>query len=124
MVAKSPVQLIAELISTGDQAIANWAHSFRLVKPFGMPHPSGVWLSLRHLMLVIHSRDTWIHRLDICRATDRLFVQTQEHDGRVNALVVRDLANRCPANSACKPSPWTWRALPVAGGKLVTASRP
>ena len=57
-----------------------------------MPHPSGVWLSLRHLMLVIHSRDTWIHRLDICRATDRLFVQTQEHDGRVNVLVVRDLA--------------------------------
>lgn len=90
--AKSPTQLIAELRSTGDQAIANWVHGFRLLKPFGMPHPSGVWLSLRHLMLVIHSRDTWIHRLDICRATDRLFVQTREHDGRVNALVVRDLA--------------------------------
>ena len=40
-------------------------------------------------MLVVHSRDTWIHRLDICRATGRPFEQTRQHDGRINALVVR-----------------------------------
>ncbi len=92
--AKSPTQLIAELRATGARATANWAHGFRLLKPFGIPHPIGGWLSLRHLMLVIHSRDTWIHRLDICRATGRPFVQTPEHDGRINALVVRDLAQQ------------------------------
>jgi uncharacterized protein (TIGR03083 family) len=89
---RSPAELIAEIERTGDTAVENWAHGFRPVKPFGIPHPVSGWLSLRHLMLVIHSRDTWIHRLDICRATGRPFEQTREHDGRINALVVRDLA--------------------------------
>jgi len=88
---RSPAELINEIRRTGDRAVANWAHSFRLLKPFGMPHPVGGWLTLRHLMLAVHSRDTWIHRLDICRATGRAFERTQEHDGRINALVVRDL---------------------------------
>lgn len=49
-------------------------------------------MTLHHLMWVIHSRDTWMHRLDICRATGRLFEQTREHDGRINELVIRDAA--------------------------------
>ncbi len=89
---RSPAELIDEIRRTGDRAVANWAHGFRLLKPFGMPHPTGGWLTLRHLMLAIHSRDTWIHRLDICRATSRPFERTQAHDGRINALVVQDLA--------------------------------
>ena len=89
---RSPAELIAELRKTGDKAIGNWAHRFRFFKLFGIPHPGPGWLSMRHLMLVIHSRDTWIHRLDICRATNRPFQQTAAHDGRINALVVRDLA--------------------------------
>ncbi len=88
----SPAELIDEIRRTGDRAVANWAYGFRLLKPLGMPHPTGGWLTLRHLMLAVHSRDTWIHRLDICRATGRPFERTQEHDGRINALVVRDLA--------------------------------
>jgi len=90
--SKAPAELIAELNRAGDAAIRNWAYGFRLVKPFGIPHPVAGWLGLRHLMLVVHSRDTWIHRLDICRATGRPFEQTREHDGRIVALVVRDLA--------------------------------
>lgn len=89
---RSPAELIAELRDTGDRAIENWAHRFRFFKLFAIPHPGPGWLSMRHLMLVIHSRDTWIHRLDICRATNRPFLQTAAHDGRINALVVRDLA--------------------------------
>ncbi len=89
---RSPAELIAELRETGDRAVANWAHRFRFFKLFGIPHPGPGWLSMRHLMLVIHSRDTWIHRLDICRATGRPFRQTAAHDGRIVALVVRDLA--------------------------------
>lgn len=90
--AKSPAELIAELKLHGNRAVHNWAYGFRLLKPFGIPHPVAGWLGLRYLMLVIHSRDTWIHRLDICRATGRPFEQTKQHDGRINALVVRDLA--------------------------------
>ena len=43
-------------------------------------------------MWVIHSRDTWMHRLDICRATGRSFEQTAEHDGRIAELVMLDVA--------------------------------
>lgn len=90
---KSPAELIAELRQVGPVAIRKWAYQFRIVKPLVAPHPVGGLLSLRHLMWVIHSRDTWMHRLDICRATGREFEQTREHDGRIVALVMRDVDN-------------------------------
>jgi uncharacterized protein (TIGR03083 family) len=89
---QSPTKLIAELRQAGPVAIQKWAYQFRLVKPIALPHPVGGLMSLRHLMWVIHSRDTWMHRLDICRATGREFHQTREHDGRIVALVMRDLS--------------------------------
>jgi uncharacterized protein (TIGR03083 family) len=89
---RTPTALIAELRQSGAKASHNWAYGFRLVKWTAIPHPSVDRLSLRHLMWVIHSRDTWMHRLDICRATGRHFEQTREHDGRINELVVMDLA--------------------------------
>lgn len=89
--SKSPAELIAELKEVGPIAMQKWAYQFRLAKPIGMPHPVGGWISLRHLMWIIHSRDTWMHRLDICRATGRPFEQTVEHDGRIAALVMRDV---------------------------------
>jgi hypothetical protein len=39
----------------------------------------------------------WMHRLDLCRATGREMILTPEHDGRILALMVRDLALRLPA---------------------------
>jgi uncharacterized protein (TIGR03083 family) len=89
---KSPAELIAELKQVGPLAIQKWAHAFRLAKLVTIPHPVPGALSLRHLLWVIHSRDTWMHRLDICRAIGRPFEQTREHDGRINELVVRDAA--------------------------------
>lgn len=86
-------ELITELRQAGEKASHNWAYGFRLVKWAAIPHPVPGRLGLRHLMWVIHSRDTWMHRLDICRATGRHFEQTREHDGRINELVVRDLAH-------------------------------
>lgn len=90
--SKSPAELIAEIKATGNAAVRNWAHGFRAFKLLGMPHPTPGWLSAQHLMLVVHSRDTWIHRLDICRAIGRPFEQTAEHDGRISELVVLDLS--------------------------------
>jgi len=89
---KSPAELIAELRRVGPVAIEKWAHQFQLIKLVTIPHQVTGNLSIRHLMLVIHSRDTWMHRLDICRATGRKFEQTAEHDGRIAALVMRDVA--------------------------------
>jgi uncharacterized protein (TIGR03083 family) len=89
---KSPAELIVELQSVGPIAAQKWANQFRLVKPVTIPHRTAGSLNLRHLMWVIHSRDTWMHRLDICRATGRKFEQTAEHDGRIAALVMLDVA--------------------------------
>lgn len=91
---KSPAELIAELKHAGPRAIHNWAYGFGLIKWIAIPHPVGGMLSVRDLMWVTHSRDTWMHRLDICRATDRPFDQTREHDGRINELVVRDVTKK------------------------------
>ncbi len=90
---KTPAELIAELRRVGPLAIDKWAYQFRLAKLITIPHPVSGKFSLRHLMWVIHSRDTWMHRLDICRATGREFEQTPEHDGRIAALVMRDVAD-------------------------------
>lgn len=91
---KTPADLIAELKQVGPKAAHNWAHGFRAIRWMGMPHKIAGILWLRDLMWVIHSRDTWMHRLDICRATGRDFEQTREHDGRINELVVLDAARK------------------------------
>lgn len=51
-------------------------------------------LVLGELLDVILTRDVWMHRVDLCRATDRPFRLTPEHDGRLVADVVRDWADR------------------------------
>lgn len=87
----TPAELMAELRQVGPVAMQKWAYGFRTIKPIAVPHPVGGRLSVRHLAWVIHSRDTWMHRLDICRATGRPFEQTAEHDGRIAGLVMRDV---------------------------------
>lgn len=99
---KSPAEIIAELRQVAPKAMRNWAHGFKLVKWVSIPHPVSGRLALRHLMWVIHSRDTWMHRLDICRATGKPFEQTAEHDGAIAALVMRDVAHKIAGKLAGK----------------------
>lgn len=91
---RSPEEIIAELRQVAPKAMQNWAYGFKPVKLISIPHPVSGRLSLRHLMWVIHSRDTWMHRLDICRTTGNNFEQTAEHDGRIAALVMLDVARQ------------------------------
>ena len=56
--------------------------------PFGPPLGTA---PIGYLTDVIYLRDMWMHRLDICRATGREMKLTPEHDGRIVALVMRDL---------------------------------
>lgn len=91
-------ELVAELRRIGPIAARKWAYAFRLAKLVSIPHPVMNPLPLRHLFMVIHSRDTWMHRMDICRATGKPFEQTTEHDGRIAALVMRDV-QKCLGNS-------------------------
>jgi uncharacterized protein (TIGR03083 family) len=93
---KSADEIVAELRLVGPPAIHNWAYRFRLAKQLTrlikVSHPVSGTISFEYLMWVIHSRDTWMHRLDICRATDHHFQQSAEHDGRIAALVMLDVA--------------------------------
>jgi hypothetical protein len=47
-----------------------------------------------YLLDTILTRDTWMHRVDIARATGREFVQTANHDGRIVADAVAEWARR------------------------------
>ena len=49
---------------------------------------------LDYITDLIYIRDTWMHRIDICLATGRKMMLTEEHDGRMLALVMRDLADQ------------------------------
>jgi uncharacterized protein (TIGR03083 family) len=89
---KSPEELAAEVRRTGPVAARKWSYQFQFAKLLAMPHAIAGTLSLRYLMWVIHSRDTWMHRLDICRATGRPFAHTPDHDRRIVALIMRDVA--------------------------------
>ena len=78
---------------------------------------SGDRLTLGELVDVILTRNVWIHRVDVCRATDRQLELTPEHDGRLVADVVRDWADR-------HGQPFTLHLAGVAGGTFAHAGGP
>ena len=59
-----------------------------------MPDETYGWMSIAGLRDDILTRDVWMHRVDISRATGRDLALTAEHDGRFVANIVRDLAKR------------------------------
>jgi uncharacterized protein (TIGR03083 family) len=54
-----------------------------------LPAPLG-WASLNYLNGRIYTRDVWMHRIDITRATGREMVLTAEHDGRIIADLIEE----------------------------------
>ncbi len=94
----SPDQLIAQLRERGLRAIRTRERLPAVLRhlplPLGKvtPEIGRVWVPVRYLTDTILTRDMWMHRLDISRATGREMLLTPEHDGRITALVVRDLA--------------------------------
>jgi len=50
--------------------------------------------TLGYLVDCIYTRDAWMHRVDICRATGRPFERTADHDGVIIADVVAEWARR------------------------------
>lgn len=50
--------------------------------------------TMGYLLDVILTRDTWMHRIDIARATGRDLVLTPDHDGRIVSDVVAEWARR------------------------------
>ena len=83
----------SELVSRYERAIPGalrWRRRLRWI-PVSMQDDGGRF-RMRELFEVILTRDTWMHRVDISRATGREMVLTREHDGRIVEDCVLDWA--------------------------------
>jgi uncharacterized protein (TIGR03083 family) len=111
---RAPAELVGDLASSGARGVA--ARS-RLPAPVrAVPLPFGPPLGVRplgYLMGRIYTRDAWMHRVDICRATGRQPVLTPDHDGRLVDDVVQEWA-------AAHGSPYWLELTGRAGGSWGT----
>lgn len=94
---KTNAEVIDEFRELGPIAIRNRQKLPWLVRRIPIPPIGG---DFGYLMDTIYPRDEWMHRYDICAATGRDFVVTPEHDGRIVALVLRDVARKLRRESA------------------------
>ena len=89
-----PARLVAALADVAPRAVRARG---RVPAPFrAIPIPFGPPLGTRplgYLMDRIYTRDAWMHRVDLTRATERPLQLTAEHDGRIVADVVAEWAN-------------------------------
>ncbi len=90
--SRSPEELIAEIRAVGPKALKRRSRIPALLRLIRIPDGASGLISVGYLLDTIYSRDMWIHRLDLCRATGREMSLTPRHDGRIVALVMRDLA--------------------------------
>ncbi|MGZ3627208.1 MAG: maleylpyruvate isomerase N-terminal domain-containing protein, partial [Ktedonobacteraceae bacterium] len=93
----TPAALIDELQTVGPRAIATRARLPLLLRAIRVPLPALGIVPIGYLTDLIYTRDMWMHRLDLCRATQREMVMTPEHDGRIVSLVMRDVEKKLAA---------------------------
>lgn len=87
-------EVIAEFRANGPVSIRNRERLPWLVRKAPMPMGSLGLAPLDYLTNVIFPRDEWMHRYDICAATGKEMVVSAAHDGRITALVLRDVARK------------------------------
>src|SRR3954447_25488585 len=87
--AVPPEQLLRDLADVAQRAVRARR---RLPAPLrAIPVPFGPPLGTRplgYLMDCIYTRDEWMHRVDLARATGRPLELTADHDGRIGAHAV------------------------------------
>jgi len=89
----TPHQLIQRMNTAWPKAV--WGRRLAppplrwLPVPFGAPIG---WHPLTYLLREGFTRDVWMHRIDIARATGKELVQTPGHDGRLVAGIVAEWA--------------------------------
>jgi uncharacterized protein (TIGR03083 family) len=114
---RTPGELIAELRQVGPRAIAIRHRLPGPLRSVRVPLPPlGGWVPVGYLTDVIYTRDLWMHRLDLCRAVDRPMRLEPAHDGRLTALVVRDLGRARAFRAALGPASVLYRLAGPAGG--------
>ncbi|MEV0298765.1 maleylpyruvate isomerase family mycothiol-dependent enzyme [Nocardia sp. NPDC050710] len=92
-------ELTTRLRELGPRAAAGRRRTPGLIRGLRMPGSQVVggidekW-SLGYLIDIILTRDPWMHRIDLSRATGHALVLTADHDGRIVDDVVREWAGR------------------------------
>lgn len=90
----TPAELLVRIETVAPRAIAGRRRMpsllRRLVK-VDTPPPFKQ-MTLGYLCDTIFTRDVWMHRVDICRATGKNMVLTDDHDGRLVAAIVGEWA--------------------------------
>jgi uncharacterized protein (TIGR03083 family) len=87
----------------------------KMLRGVRMPQPPYGWWSFTYMLDDILTRDVWMHRVDVSRATGRDLLLTPEHDGRFVANIVRDLGARWDR-------PFNLTLTGPAGGEYVKGS--
>lgn len=119
----TPEQRLAELARCAAPAVRGRMRFPRLLRRVNVPMDQGgntapgtpAKLNLGHLMDVILTRDIWLHRIDIARATGRAIDVDSDLDRRVVADVVGDWADR-------HAQPFRLELTGPAGGTFVAGS--
>ncbi|OIV39514.1 hypothetical protein BIV57_00695 [Mangrovactinospora gilvigrisea] len=98
--ALSPEEITAEMRALLPRAVAGrrrvpapLRHLVRIASDLPVAGTRERW-SLGYVVDVIGTRDCWMHRIDICRATGRAMELTADHDGVLVANVAADWAQR------------------------------
>jgi uncharacterized protein (TIGR03083 family) len=111
-------ELVERFAAVAPRALRGRRRGSRLIGRLTLPEEQVVGNATEHwrfgfLFDVILTRDTWMHRLDIARATGRDPVLTAGHDGVVVADVVAEWAQRHGRPYALRltgPAGGTWSA--------------
>ncbi len=85
-------QLVDRLREVAPRAVRGRYKAPGLMRRVSIPDPVAGRLNLGHLMDAVYTRDQWLHRVDISRATGRELELTADHDGRIVADVVAEWA--------------------------------
>jgi uncharacterized protein (TIGR03083 family) len=94
--AMSPQDLVTRIEAVVPEALAGRRRTpgiLRRLMKVEAPPPF-VSITLGFLIDTIFTRDLWMHRVDICRATGEDMVLSAEHDGRLVAAIVGEWADR------------------------------
>jgi uncharacterized protein (TIGR03083 family) len=86
--------LVARFAATIDKAVRGRRRFRGPLRALKVPVPGGSKRSLGWLNDIVYTRDTWLHRVDIARATGRPLELTAAHDGRIVADVVAEWARQ------------------------------
>ncbi|MEO8105771.1 MAG: maleylpyruvate isomerase family mycothiol-dependent enzyme [Actinomycetes bacterium] len=81
----SPSALISELSESAPRSVIKRRGTPHLMRRVRIPTdtPGLGWTTVGHLNDVVYTRDVWMHRVDICRATGHPLILTSGHDGQL-----------------------------------------